>query len=150
MLKKGMKAPEFTLCDQRGKEISLSDFHGKKVVIYFYSKDSTPGCTRQTCAYNSLYDQFSEKGTVILGISKDTVSSHQKFAEKYDLKFHILSDPDKKVLEMYDILKEKTMYGKKVMGVVRSSFVIDENGIILEVQTKVKPDTNAQDVLDIL
>lgn len=150
MLEKGLKAPEFTLSDQNDKEVSLSDFLGKKVVIYFYSKDNTAGCTRQTCAFNNHFDEFAEKDAVILGISKDSVSSHQKFADKYGLKFHILSDPDKKVLEMYDVLKEKTMYGKKVMGVVRSSYVIDENGIITDVRSKVKPDTNAEDVLNIL
>lgn len=150
MLEKGLKAPEFTLSDQNDKEVSLSDFLGKKVVIYFYSKDNTAGCTRQTCAFNNHFDEFAEKDAVILGISKDSVSSHQKFADKYGLKFQILSDPDKKVLEMYDVLKEKTMYGKKVMGVVRSSYVIDENGIITDVRSKVKPDTNAEDVLNIL
>lgn len=150
MLEKGLKAPEFTLSDQNDKEVSLSDFLGKKVVIYFYSKDNTAGCTRQTCAFNNHFDEFAEKDAVILGISKDSVSSHQKFADKYGLKFHILSDPDKKVLEMYDVLKEKTMYGKKVMGVVRSSYVIDENGIITDVRSKAKPDTNAEDVLNIL
>lgn len=150
MLEKGIKAPDFTLSDQNGKKISLSDYLGKKVVIYFYSKDNTAGCTRQTCAFNALYDQFAEKETVILGISKDSVSAHDKFAEKYDLKFHILSDPDKHVETMYDVLKEKMVYGKKVIGVVRSSYVIDENGMIIDVQTKVKPDTNASDVLEIL
>lgn len=150
MLTINTKAPDFTLSDQSGKEVSLHDFAGRKVVIYFYSKDNTSGCTKQTCAYNSLIDDFVAKGVTVLGISKDSVSSHAKFAEKYGLNFSILSDPDKTVHQAYDVLKEKTMYGKKVMGTVRSSYLIDENGMIAEVRANVKPDLNAQEMLDLL
>lgn len=150
MLSINTKAPDFTLSDQSGKEVSLHDFAGRKVVIYFYSKDNTSGCTKQTCAYNSLIDDFVAKGVTVLGISKDSVSSHAKFAEKYGLNFSILSDPDKTVHQAYDVLKEKTMYGKKVMGTVRSSYLIDENGMIAEVRANVKPDLNAQEMLDLL
>lgn len=150
MLSINTKAPDFTLSDQSGKEVSLHDFAGRKVVIYFYSKDNTSGCTKQTCAYNSLIDDFVAKGVTVLGISKDSVSSHAKFAEKYGLNFSILSDPDKTVHQAYDVLKEKTMYGKKVMGIVRSSYLIDENGMIAEVRANVKPDLNAQEMLDLL
>ena len=150
MLSINTKAPDFTLSDQSGKEVSLHDFAGRKVVIYFYSKDNTSGCTKQTCAYNSLIDDFVAKGVTVLGISKDSVSSHAKFAEKYGLNFSILSDPDKTVHQAYDVLKEKTMYGKKVMGTVRSSYLIDENGMIAEVRANVKPDLNAQEMLDLV
>ena len=150
MLSINTKAPDFTLCDQSGKEVSLYDFAGRKVVIYFYSKDNTSGCTKQTCAYNSLIDDFAAKGVTVLGISKDSVSSHAKFAQKYGLGFMILSDPDKTVHQAYDVLKEKTMYGKKVMGTVRSSYLVDENGMIVEVRANVKPDLNAQEMLDLL
>ena len=150
MLSINTKAPDFTLSDQSGKEVSLHDFAGRKVVIYFYSKDNTSGCKKQTCAYNSLIDDFVAKGVTVLGISKDSVSSHAKFAEKYGLNFSILSDPDKTVHQAYDVLKEKTMYGKKVMGTVRSSYLIDENGMIAEVRANVKPDLNAQEMLDLL
>lgn len=150
MLSINTKAPDFTLSDQSGKEVSLHDFAGRKVVIYFYSKDNTSGCTKQTCAYNSLIDDFVAKGVTVLGISKDSVSSHAKFAEKYGLNFSILSDPDKTVHQAYDVLKEKTLYGKKVMGTVRSSYLIDENGMIAEVRANVKPDLNAQEMLDLL
>lgn len=150
MLSINTKAPDFTLCDQSGEEVSLHDFAGRKVVIYFYSKDNTSGCTKQTCAYNGLMDDFATKGVTVLGISKDSVSSHAKFAQKYGLGFMILSDPDKTVHQAYDVLKEKTMYGKKVMGTVRSSYLIDENGMIMEVRANVKPDSNAQEMLDLL
>lgn len=147
MLHTGIKAPEFKLLNQDGKEVSLSDYAGKKVILYFYSKDNTAGCTRQACAYNELLSDFQQKDAVILGVSKDSVSSHMRFAEKYDLKFQLLSDPEQNVIRAYDVLKEKTMYGKKVKGVVRTSYTIDENGMITDVLTKVKPDTNALDVL---
>ena len=150
MLSINTKAPDFTLCDQSGKEVSLHDFAGRKVVFYFYSKDNTSGCTKQTCAYNSLIDDFAAKGVTVLGISKDSVSSHAKFAQKYGLGFMILSDPDKTVHQAYDVLKEKTMYGKKVIGTVRSSYLVDENGMIVEVRANVKPDLNAQEMLDLL
>lgn len=140
MLEEGMKAPDFTLPDQDGNPVSLSDFKGKKVILYFYPKDMTAGCTKQACAYRDLYPQFEKEGAVVLGISKDTVKSHQKFKEKYDLPFTLLADPERKVLEEYDVLKEKTMYGKKVMGTVRTTYLIDENGIIEKAYAKVKPE----------
>ncbi|MGM9940883.1 MAG: peroxiredoxin [Bulleidia sp.] len=150
MLEINTKAPDFTLQDQNGNAVSLHDYLGKKVILYFYSKDNTSGCTKQTCAYNSLVDEFAMKGVEVIGISKDSVSSHQKFSTKYDLKFTILADPDKTVLQAYDVLKEKTMYGKKVMGTVRSSYLIDENGMIIAVKANVRPDTNAQDMLELV
>ena len=150
MLNINTKAPDFTLSDQNEKEVSLHDFAGKKVVLYFYSKDSTSGCTRQGCAYNSLIDDFHAKGAVVIGISKDTAASHQRFAEKQGFRFTLLADPEKKVLQAYDVLKEKTMYGKKVMGTVRSSYLIDENGMIVEVRANVKPDDNAKEMLELL
>lgn len=150
MLEINTKAPDFTLQDQSGNDVSLHDFLGRKVIIYFYSKDNTSGCTKQTCAYNSLMDTFNEKDVKVIGISKDSVSSHQKFSTKYDLKFTILADPEKKVLQAYDVLKEKTMYGKKVMGTVRSSYLIDETGMITAVKANVKPDSNAQEMLELL
>ena len=121
MLEIGIKAPDFTLPDQDGNMVSLSDFTGKKVVLYFYSKDNTPGCTKQACGFGELYPQFEEKGAVVLGVSKDTSASHKKFAQKYELPFTLLSDTSLEVLEAYDVWKEKTMYGKKVMGVVRTT-----------------------------
>ena len=141
------KAKDFTLSDKDGKEVSLSDFLGKKVVLYFYPKDNTPGCTRQAQAFAALYGKFKEKNAEIIGISKDSAESHRKFAEKYDLPFVLLSDPDRKVIEEYGVWQEKKMYGKTSFGVVRTTFLIDENGIIQKIMPKVKPDTNAQDVL---
>ena len=150
MLEIGMKAPEFTLPDQNGKEISLSDFLGKKVVLYFYPKDNTPGCTRQACAFGAQYAGFKEKNVVVIGISKDSVASHQKFAEKYDLPFILLSDPDRKLIEAYGVWQEKKNYGKISMGVVRTTFLIDETGCIERIMPKVKPDTNAEEILQYL
>ena len=150
MLEIGMKAPEFTLPDQKGQEISLSDFLGKKVVLYFYPKDNTPGCTRQACAFGAQYAGFKEKNVVVIGISKDSVASHQKFAEKYDLPFILLSDPDRKVIEAYGVWQEKKNYGKISMGVVRTTFLIDEIGCIERIMPKVKPDTNAEEILQYL
>ena len=150
MLSINTKAPDFTLSDQSGKEVSLHDFAGRKVVIYFYSKDNTSGCTKQTCAYNSLIDDFVAKGVTVLGISKDSVSSHAKFAEKYGLNFSILSDPDKTVHQAYDVLKEKTMYGKKVMGVLRTTYLIDEEGMIIYACDKVKAKEDATKMLEII
>lgn len=151
MLEAGTKAPDFTLSDQDGNEVSLHDFRGKKVILYFYPKDNTSGCTKQACAYRDLFPQISEKGAVVLGISKDTVRSHKNFKEKYDLPFTLLADPDRKVLEEYDVLKEKTMYGKKVMGTVRTTYLIDENGNIEKAYEKVKPESDPQVLLsDIL
>ena len=147
MLEIGMKAPIFTLKDKNGNDVSLSDFIGKKVVLYFYPKDNTPGCTRQACAFAGAYKQFEAKGVEVIGISKDSVASHVKFAEKYDLPFVLLSDPDRIAIEAYGVWQEKKMYGKVTFGVVRTTFIIDENGNIEKVMPKVKPDTNAADIL---
>ncbi|MBQ7875502.1 MAG: thioredoxin-dependent thiol peroxidase [Oscillospiraceae bacterium] len=147
MLSIGEKAPDFTLCDKEGKAVSLSDFLGKKVVLYFYPRDNTPGCTRQACAFAESYDEFRSIDAVVIGISKDSVSSHVKFAEKYNLPFILLSDPEHKVIEAFGAWQEKKNYGKVSFGTVRSTFVIDENGIIEKVMPKVKPDTNAAEIL---
>ena len=147
MLKIGMKAPNFTLKDKNGNDVSLSDFLGKRVVLYFYPKDNTPGCTRQACAFAGAYKQFEAKGVEVIGISKDSVASHVKFAEKYDLPFVLLSDPERIAIEAYGVWQEKKMYGKVSMGVVRTTFIIDEDGNIEKVMPKVKPDTNAADIL---
>ena len=147
MLEIGMKAPNFTLKDKNGNDVSLSDFIGKKVVLYFYPKDNTPGCTRQACAFAGAYKQFEAKGVEVIGISKDSVASHVKFAEKYGLPFILLSDPDRIAIEAYGVWQEKKMYGKVTFGVVRTTFIIDENGNIEKVMPKVKPDTNAADIL---
>ena len=143
MLETGIKAPEFTLKNQDGEEVSLKDFLGKKVILYFYPKDNTPGCTTQACSFGDMYPQIREKGAVVLGVSKDSVASHKKFADKYGLPFTLLSDPELEVIQKYDVWQEKNMYGKKVMGVVRSTYLIDEEGIIKEAFTKVKPGENA-------
>ena len=145
-----MKAPEFTLLNKDGAEIKLSDFYGKKVVLYFYPKDSTPGCTRQACAFASAYEQFKSKDIVVIGVSKDSIASHVKFAEKYNLPFILLSDPERKAIEAYGVWQEKKMCGKVGMGVVRTTFIIDENGNIEKIMDKVKPDTNAQEILEYL
>lgn len=150
MIEIGTKAPLFTLSDKDGSSVSLSDFLGKKVVLYFYPKDNTPGCTRQACAFAGLYDEFKKKDIVIIGISKDSVASHQKFAEKYNLPFILLSDPELISIKAYDVWQEKKMCGKVGMGVVRTTFIIDENGLIEKVMPKVKPDTNAQEILSAL
>lgn len=147
LLNVGQKAPDFSLQDQTGKEISLSHFLGKKVVLYFYPKDNTPGCTRQACGFAAAYDAFREQDIAVIGISKDSVSSHVKFAEKYNLPFILLSDPERKAIEPFGVWQEKKMCGKTAMGVVRTTYIIDENGVISHVMPKVKPDTNAQDVL---
>lgn len=147
MLETGIKAPEFTLKDQTGKDVSLSDFSGKKVVLYFYPKDNTPGCTRQACAFAEAYEDFRSADVVVIGISKDSVASHLKFAEKYGLPFLLLSDPELEVLQAYDVWKEKKLYGKASMGVVRSTYIINEQGVIEKAMPKVKPDTNAADIL---
>ena len=147
MLEIGMKAPEFTLNDKDGNTVSLSDFLGKKVVLYFYPKDNTPGCTRQACAFAAAYEGFKSKNVVVIGISKDSVASHQKFAQKYDLPFILLSDPELQAIQAYGVWQEKKLYGKISMGVVRTTFIIDEQGNIEKVMPKVKPDTNAAEIL---
>lgn len=130
--------------------VSLSDFAGKRVVLYFYPKDSTPGCTRQACAFAGAYEEFKTLDAVVIGVSKDSVASHQKFAEKYDLPFVLLSDPELTAIQAYGVWQEKKLYGKVSMGVVRSTYVIDRNGVIEKVMPKVKPDTNAAEILDYL
>ena len=147
MLEIGTKAPNFTLFDKDGKQVSLSDFLGKKVILYFYPKDNTPGCTRQACAFASSYLEFAERGIEVIGISKDSIASHEKFAAKYGLPFILLSDPELVAIEAYGVWQEKKLYGKVSMGVVRSTFIIDENGFIEKIMPKVKPDTNAAEIL---
>ena len=148
MLETGMKAPEFTLNDKDGNTVSLSDFQGKKVVLYFYPKDNTPGCTRQACAFAAAYEGFKTKDIVVIGVSKDSTASHQKFAKKHDLPFILLSDPELLAIQAYDVWQEKKLYGKISMGVVRTTFIIDELGNIEKIMPKVKPDTNAADILN--
>ena len=147
MLKTGMKAPDFSLPDKDGNTIRLSDFLGKKVVLYFYPKDNTPGCTRQACAFAASYAQFKAQNMVVIGISKDSVASHLKFAQKYDLPFILLSDPELQAIQAYGVWQEKKQYGKVSMGVVRTTYIINEQGIVEKVMPKVKPDTNAADIL---
>lgn len=150
MLTVGMKAPDFTLSDQNGNPVSLSDYRGKKVVLYFYPRDNTPGCTRQACAFAGAYEAFRNKNVEVIGISKDSVSSHVKFAEKYGLPFVLLSDPELVAIQAYGVRQEKKLYGKLSFGVVRTTFVIDENGVIERIMPKVKPDTNAAEILEAL
>ena len=150
MLTTGMKAPDFTLKNQHGEDIRLSDFLGKKIVLYFYPKDNTPGCTRQACAFAANYEAFKAKDTVVIGVSKDSVASHVKFAEKYELPFILLSDPERQAIEPYGVWQEKKMCGKVSMGVVRTTFIIDEEGNVAHVMPKVKPDTNAAEILAML
>ena len=150
MLEANRKAPDFTLTDKDGRQVSLSDFLGKKVVLYFYPKDNTPGCTRQACAFAAAYEQFKEQDVVVIGISKDSTASHQKFARKYNLPFILLSDPELQAIQAYDVWQEKKLYGKVSMGVVRTTYIIDEQGNIEKVMPKVKPDTNAAEILDYL
>ena len=147
MLEVGMKAPDFTPLDKRGNSVSLSDFLGKKVVLYFYPKDSTPGCTRQACAFAQNHSNFEDKNVVVIGVSKDSVASHLKFSEKYELPFVLLSDPELQAIQAYGVWQEKKLYGKVSMGVVRSTYLIDEQGVIEKVMPKVKPDTNAAEIL---
>ena len=150
MLKVGSLAPDFTLKDKDGNDISLSDFRGQKVVLYFYPRDNTPGCTRQACAFAAAYEGFKEKNVKVIGISKDSVASHLKFAEKYSLPFTLLSDPELIAIKAYGVWQEKKLYGKVSFGVVRTTFIIDENGVVTRVMEKVKPDTNATEILEAL
>lgn len=150
MLQAGMKAPDFGLEDKYGRMVSLSDFLGKRVVLYFYSKDNTPGCTRQACAFAGVYREFAERQVEVIGISRDSVASHAKFAEKYSLPFILLADPELNAIKAYGVWQEKKLYGKVSMGVVRTTFMIDENGVIEKIMPKVKPDTNAAEVLEII
>ena len=150
MLQIGTQAPAFTLNDKDGNAVSLADFKGKKVVLYFYPRDNTPGCTRQACAFAARYQDFSAKNTVVIGVSKDSVASHLKFAQKYDLLFVLLSDPELQAIQAYDVWKEKKLYGKVSMGVVRTTYLIDEEGVIRWAKEKVKPDENAGELLALL
>ena len=147
MLSIGDKAPDFKLFAGDGREVSLSDFLGKKVVLYFYPKDNTPGCTRQACAFSSLYGEFQRRGVEVIGVSRDSVSSHEKFAAKHGLNFILLSDPELEVIKAYGVWQEKKLYGKLGLGVVRTTFIIDEEGKIEKIMPKVKPDTNAAEIL---
>ena len=150
MLEVGAKAPDFTLLNKEGEQVKLSMYLGKKIVLYFYPRDNTPGCTRQACAFAQNFEAFRKKDVVVIGISKDSVASHQKFAAKYDLPFILLSDPQLEAIQAYDVWQEKKNYGKVSMGVVRATYVIDEQGIIEKVMPKVKPDTNAAEILTYL
>ena len=147
MLKIGDFAPDFTLMNKDGQAVSLSDFRGRKIVLYFYPKDNTPGCTRQACAFAGAYAEFQKRGVEVIGISRDGIASHVKFAEKYNLPFVLLSDPELEAIKSYGVWQEKKLYGKISFGVVRTTFIIDENGIIEKVMPKVKPDTNAVEIL---
>ena len=150
MLEVGTKAPDFTLPDKNGAPVSLSDFAGKRVVLYFYPKDNTPGCTRQACAFAAAYDQFKAKNAVVIGISKDSAASHAKFRQKFSLPFVLLADPELQAIQAYGVWQEKKLYGKTSMGVVRTTFIIDEEGFIRHIMPKVKPDTNAAEVLALI
>ena len=150
MLETGTTAPDFTLPDQNGKNHSLKEYRGKKVILYFYPKDNTPGCTKQACGYSALLPQIEEKGAIVLGVSKDSVVSHKRFEEKQNLSITILSDPERKVIEAYDVWKEKKNYGKVSMGVVRTTYLIDKNGIIIMANDKVKAADDSEKMLEIL
>ena len=147
MLEIGTNAPDFTLPDQNGNMHSLSEYRGKKVILYFYPKDNTPGCTKQACGFAERYPQFTEKGAVVLGISKDSVASHKKFEEKYGLPFTLLADPELVAIQAYDVWQEKKNYGKTYMGVVRTTYLIDENGKIVKAFDKVKAADNPEQML---
>lgn len=150
MLEAGTKAPLFTLPDQTGAMVSLSDFTSKKVILYFYPKDNTPGCTKQACSFRDIYSQLEEAGVQVLGVSKDSIRSHKGFAEKQSLPFPLLSDPELAAITAYDVWQEKKLYGKVSMGVVRTAYLIDENGVIEKAYPKAKPDANAAEILQYL
>lgn len=150
MLKVGDKAPSFTLKNEQDQDIKLDNFRGKKVVLYFYPKDNTPGCTKEACSFRDVYDDILEAGAVVIGISKDSIKSHQKFKEKHQLPFYLLSDPEHKVIESYGVWKEKKMFGKVYMGIVRSTFIIDEDGKIEKIYPKVKPSEHGEEILKAL
>ena len=150
MLKQGDRAPDFALRDKDSNTVRLSDFKGKKVVLYFYPRDNTPGCTRQACTFAWVYDEFKNKNVEVIGISRDSVESHVKFAEKYNLPFILLSDPSLEAIQAYGVWQEKKLYGKVSFGVVRTTFIIDENGNIERIMPKVKPDTNAAEILEFI
>lgn len=150
MLEVGMKAPDFTLYDQNNKKVKLSDYLGRKVILYFYPKDNTAGCTKQACGFSENIDEFHNDNCEVIGISKDTVASHKRFEEKQSLKITILADPELEVIKMYDVYHEKNMYGRKVMGVVRTTYLIDEKGIIIFAKEKVKAATNPLDMLEMI
>lgn len=150
MLEVGTKAPAFELPDQNGEMHTLEEYRGKKVILYFYPKDNTPGCTKQACGYSELYPMFQEKGAVVIGISKDTVASHKRFEEKQGITFTILADPELKVIQAYDVWKEKKNYGKVSMGVVRTTYLIDEEGIIVKANDKVKAAEDPGKMLEVL
>jgi peroxiredoxin Q/BCP len=150
MLKEGDKAPDFMLKNEQDQEITLNYFKGKKVVLYFYPKDNTPGCTKEACSFRDVYDDILDAGAVVIGISKDDISSHEKFKNKHKLPFYLLSDPNNSVIESYGAWQEKKMYGKTFMGIVRSTFIIDENGIVIKIYPKVKLDTHGEEVLKVL
>ncbi len=150
MLQVGIKAPDFSLPDQNGTIHSLHDYAGKRVILYFYPKDQTAGCTKQACGFAERYPQITEKGAVVLGVSKDSVASHKRFEEKYCLPFTLLSDPELKAIQAYDVWHEKKMAGKTSMGVVRTTYLIDEQGVIIRAMDKVKADRNPQQMLDML
>ena len=150
MLEAGTKAPDFKLQDKDGNIVSLSDFKNKKVVLYFYPRDNTPGCTKQACSFRDNYEEFKSKDVVVIGISKDSVASHERFAIKHELPFILLSDPELEAIQAYDVWQEKKLYGKVSMGVVRTTYIIDENGIIEKVYNKVNTDKNAGEILEYL
>ncbi len=150
MLNTGDRAPSFTLKDKNGNEVSLSDLLGKRLVLYFYPKDNTPGCTRQACAFAGAYEEFQRRGVEVVGVSRDGVASHANFAKKHSLPFLLLSDPELEAIKAYGVWQEKKMYGKVGFGVVRTTFIIDENGIIERIMPRVKPDTNAAEILEFL
>ena len=150
MLEVGMKAPDFSLPDENGVNHKLSDYLGKRVILYFYPKDNTPGCTAQACGFSDLYPQINEKDAVVLGVSKDSIKSHKNFKEKFNLAFTLLSDSELEVIKLYDVWKEKKLYGKVSMGVLRTTYLIDESGIIINANDKVKAKDNPNQVLDLL